>query len=178
MASKYASDGLKYPNAGCSRRAFTSSIIDGAVGKFMSATHIGIRSNPSFGPPGANPPAGTLPGRSTAMASLPRRSIMDVKSYFMLVNLLVFAVVSSLANASAFIIIPQSSRYAVQVTDRYFPMSSETYSFSWIKADLSIVRMRYPCHRLNHISMSGNYDFMILPVFFQNCFHPLPDILR
>lgn len=51
----------------------------GTVGKFMSATHIGIASKPAFGGAGEKP----SPFRpSTAMASLPRRSRMEVKSYF------------------------------------------------------------------------------------------------
>ena len=53
----------------------------GTVGKFMSATHMGMASNPSLGASGAKPlPA---PSASSAMASLPRRSRMEVKSYCM-----------------------------------------------------------------------------------------------
>lgn len=51
----------------------------GTVGKFISATHMGMASKPSFGAPGAKPGA---PSASTAMASLPRRSMILVKSYF------------------------------------------------------------------------------------------------
>ena len=51
---------------------------DGTVGKFMSATHMGITSKPSRGAPGAKP----WPTPSMARASRPRRSMMEVKSYF------------------------------------------------------------------------------------------------
>ena len=54
----------------------------GTVAKFISATHIGMRSKPSSGTFGAIP--GISPQESTAMASMPWRSISEVKSYFML----------------------------------------------------------------------------------------------
>ena len=54
----------------------------GTVGKFMSATHMGIASNPSLGAEGAKP--GAEPRPSTAMASRPWRSIRVVKSYCIL----------------------------------------------------------------------------------------------
>ena len=54
----------------------------GTVAKFMSATHMGMRSQPSSGAFGAIP--GISPQESTAMASIPWRSISEVKSYFML----------------------------------------------------------------------------------------------
>ncbi len=50
----------------------------GTVAKFMSATHIGITSNPSRGASGAIP--GIVPRPSTAKASLPCLSMMVVKS--------------------------------------------------------------------------------------------------
>ena len=54
--------------------------IVGTVGKFISATHIGITSNPSFGQSGEkwSPP----PSPSNASESFPCRSITVVKSYF------------------------------------------------------------------------------------------------
>ena len=39
---------FKKYDKGCSRRSATFCGIDGAVAKFMSATHMGIRLNPSF----------------------------------------------------------------------------------------------------------------------------------
>ena len=51
----------------------------GSTGKFISATHIGIASNPGSGAAGAN--ADASPIASTASASCPRRSIIVVKSY-------------------------------------------------------------------------------------------------
>ena len=57
------------------RRAIASVIV-GTVGKFISATHIGIASKPSFGVPGKP----GSPSASTAIASLPRRSMIVVKS--------------------------------------------------------------------------------------------------
>ena len=59
----------------------------GTVAKFISATHIGIKSNPSFGGVGA---MGLAPRASTARASFPDRSMMEVKSYF--INLLLCCV--------------------------------------------------------------------------------------
>ena len=54
----------------------------GTVAKFMSATHMGMRSKPSSGAFGAMP--GISPQESTAMESMPWRSMIEVKSYFML----------------------------------------------------------------------------------------------
>ena len=54
----------------------------GTVAKFMSATHMGMQSKPSSGAFGAIP--GISPQESTAMASMPWRSISELKSYFML----------------------------------------------------------------------------------------------
>ena len=67
---------------GCSALLMMASVIEGAVAKFMSATHIGITSKPSLGAEGAFAIKTDLPMASTAMASLPRLSIIDVKSYF------------------------------------------------------------------------------------------------
>ena len=47
----------------------------------MSATHMGMRSKPSLGLEGEKP--GMAPKASTARASRPRRSMIEVKSYFM-----------------------------------------------------------------------------------------------
>lgn len=44
-----------------------ASVTVGTVGKFMSATHMGMTSKPSSGGSGANP----VPSPSTAMESLP-----------------------------------------------------------------------------------------------------------
>ena len=57
-----------------------ASWIDGQTAKFMSATHMGIASKPSFGPSGAP----GVPIASTASASCPRRSGIVSKSYFIL----------------------------------------------------------------------------------------------
>ena len=57
-----------------------SSCTVGTTGKFISATHIGIRSKPSFGGSGAKGIPAESP--STAIASLPCRSMIEVKSYF------------------------------------------------------------------------------------------------
>ena len=57
-------------------------VMVGTVGKFMSTTHMGMMSKPSLGGWGPCPP-GTSP--STAMASFPCRSMMLVKSYFIVV---------------------------------------------------------------------------------------------
>ena len=69
-----------YPkHAGCFARSMIASGIVGTVGKFISATHIGITSNPSFGFAGLISPT---PKPSTAMASILCLSMIDVKSYF------------------------------------------------------------------------------------------------
>ena len=57
-----------------------ASVMVGTVGKFISATHMGMKSKPSFGGVGA---MGLCPRESTASASIPFRFIIDVKSYFM-----------------------------------------------------------------------------------------------
>ena len=57
----------------------------GTVGKFMSATHMGMMSKPSLGGAGAKPEPVSA---STAMESFPCLSVMEVKSYFMVKNLL------------------------------------------------------------------------------------------
>ena len=62
-------------------RSMIALMIPGAVGKFMSATHMGITSKPGAGASGAKPPG--WPIISTAIASRPFLSIMEVKSYFM-----------------------------------------------------------------------------------------------
>jgi len=51
----------------------------GTVGKFISATHMGMMSNPSRG---AGMALGERPIISTARASFPVRFRMEVKSYF------------------------------------------------------------------------------------------------
>jgi hypothetical protein len=56
----------------------SASITLGAVGKFMPATHIGMGSKPASGLFGAICP---VPKASTAIASFPARSMMEVKSY-------------------------------------------------------------------------------------------------
>ena len=43
---------LEYPKNGWSRRFLIDSTIEGAVAKFISATHIGMKSKPSLGTPG------------------------------------------------------------------------------------------------------------------------------
>jgi hypothetical protein len=53
-----------------------ASVMAGQVGKFISATHIGIAEKPSFGPAGAS----GLPIQSTAMESIPCRSGIVSKS--------------------------------------------------------------------------------------------------
>ena len=53
--------------------------IVGTVGKFMSATHMGMTSKPSRGGSGVNP--GSVPSPSTAIESMPCLFMMDVKSY-------------------------------------------------------------------------------------------------
>ncbi len=58
-------------------------VMVGTVAKFMSATHMGMGSNPSLGAAGAKP---GVPRLSNALASWPLRSIMLVKSYFMFVG--------------------------------------------------------------------------------------------
>ena len=58
----------------------TASVTDFAVGKFMSATHKGIVSKPSFGAAGAKPANSGSPTQSTAMASWPCRSSKVSKS--------------------------------------------------------------------------------------------------
>ena len=67
MESKYSSVGEKYPKAGCWVRSMIASVMVGTVGKFMSATHMGMASKPSAGGSGAKP----VPRPSTARASLP-----------------------------------------------------------------------------------------------------------
>ena len=67
---------------GCWARWMMYSWTVGTVAKFMSATHMGMRSKPSSGAFGAIP--GISPQESTAMESMPWRSISELKSYFML----------------------------------------------------------------------------------------------
>jgi hypothetical protein len=54
-------------------------VTEGAVGKHISAIHIGMMSKPARGAVGVQ---SRCPTASTASASIPRRSMTDVKSYF------------------------------------------------------------------------------------------------
>ena len=74
---------LKYPKAGCFTLSIIASWMVGAVAKFISATHMGIASKPSLGAWGEKPGSPSFRRPSTAMASFPCRSMIDVKSYFM-----------------------------------------------------------------------------------------------
>ena len=62
-------------------RRVSASITLGAVGKFMSATYIGMRSKPASGLFGAICPVSKA---STAIASFPVRPMMEVKSHLIM----------------------------------------------------------------------------------------------
>ena len=112
--------------------------MQGAVGKFISATHIGIASKPSFGALGA---AGSFPIPSIAVASFPCLSIILVKSNYIVCSFLFFFSFFSLSFSFLFCLF--FSSLALALLSLLFPFFFSTYFYQ--KSFLLIIPKKSSC---------------------------------